>query len=142
MARLLITSSRGYRDRARVFTVLNDFLAVYGSILGVHGHCKSGGDAIAHEWLTYHKGEFVDVEPHEVKPEDWVALGLGAGMQRNITMVQRGALECVAFLAPCTSIRCRRRDPHAGHGSTHCAEQAERAGIPTRRFWQDDVVLG
>jgi len=141
MARLLVTSSRGYRDRATVFRVCTDFLETYGSILGVHGHCKSGGDAIADEWLTHHKGEFVDVERHEVRPEDWVSLGMGAGMLRNESMVRLGALECAAFLAPCTSIRCRRTDPHAGHGSTHCADLAEQWGIPTRRYWQDGVIL-
>lgn len=141
LARLLVTSSRGYRDRATVFRVLENFLITYGSILVVHGHCKSGGDAIANEWAEYHKSPLIDVEPHPVEPEDWVSQGLGAGLERNRNMVFRGAVECAAFLAPCTSIRCRRTDPHAGHGSSGCVRLAERSMIPTTIYWQDDVVL-
>jgi hypothetical protein len=142
MARLLVTSSRGYRDRARIFTVLDDFLMTYGSLLIVHGHCKSGGDAIAHEWGTYHRGPYVDVETHEVTDAMWRGSGNGAGHLRNARMVRSGAVECAAYLAPCTSLRCRRKDPHPGHGSEHCADMAEAHGIPTRRYWQDGVVLG
>ena len=141
MARLLVTSSRGYRNRVQVFTVLDDFLMTYGSILVVHGHCPTGGDAIAHEWALHHRGPYVDVETHEVTDAQWDTIGLSAGQQRNRLMVMMGATECAAFLAPCTTVRCRRQDPHAGHGSSNCARQAERARIPTTRYWQDGVVL-
>lgn len=141
LARFLVTSSRGYRERGTVYAACEEFLNTYGSILVVHGHCKSGGDAFANEWAEYHKGPLIAVEQHPVHPENWVSQGVGAGHDRNRHMVQRGAVECAAFLAPCTSIRCRISTPHAGHGSTGCAQMAERARIPVRRYWQDGVVL-
>lgn len=141
MARLLVTSSRGYRDRVRVFTVLDDFLMTYGSILVVHGHCPQGGDAIAHEWALHHRCDVIDVETHEVGDAEWASFGLSAGQRRNAYMAAMGAVECAAFLAPCTILRCRRPEPHAGHGSSHCARFAESLRIPTTRYWQDGIKL-
>jgi hypothetical protein len=49
-------------------------------------------------------------------------------------MVSLGADRCLAFIGPCTSPRCRKAGPHPSHGASGCADLAEAAGIPVRRW--------
>lgn len=66
----------------------------------------------------------------------WRRLGSRAGLVRNAEMVKAGADVCLAFLCPCTAAKCTRPEFHYSHGASHCAELAERAGIPTFRWFR------
>lgn len=72
--------------------------------------------------------------PTDVHIAKWRQYGNAAGPRRNIAMVKSGADEALAFIGPCTSLRCRRRAPHLSHGASGCAAFAEAVGIPTQRF--------
>lgn len=118
-SRILITGSRTWSDRDFIFTEIHNALTelnAWDDFVIVHGSCPSGADRHASEIA---QSEFWDEEPH---PAMWEELGRAAGFIRNIEMVKAGADICLAF------IRAGSR------GASHCAEQAELAGIKTRRF--------
>lgn len=132
--RVLVTGSRDWGTLVTVTGALNSALAdapESRAFVVVHGDCPTGADMMAKVWATTWCGdERVSEEPH---PAAW-HLGHGAGPQRNAAMVALGADQCLAFIGPCMSLRCRRTDPHGSHGATGCADLAEKAGIPTRRW--------
>ena len=72
-----------------------------------------------------------ETEPH---PADWQQHRRSAGFRRNEHMVRLGAGICLAFSMPCTAPRCAGRPAHGSHGTAHCAEFAQKAGIQVRRF--------
>lgn len=130
--RILVTGSRSWSDSATLAWELG-LAAGEGHRLGrplvvVHGACPRGADRIADELARDHG---IPVERH---PADWLAHGRQAGFLRNAEMVAAGADLCLAFVAPCTIERCHIVRPHGSHGATHCADLAEKAGIPTRRY--------
>lgn len=131
--RVLVTGSRDWTNRLLVYTVLKQVSDAHpDGLVVVHGACPTGADWMAHQWVAYTAPWApVTEEPH---PADWDGLGRAAGMIRNGVMVSLGADECHAFIGPCTSPRCKRTYPHPSHGATHCADLAERAGIPVRRW--------
>lgn len=132
--RILVTASRTWTDT----TVMNEQLqAAFQEArrqgrrpVVVHGDA-SGGDKMA-DTLARLAGEKRD--PHPVLPGDWERFGKTAGFRRNAVMVKAGADVCLAFIDPCTDLKCTRRRPHGSHGATHCADLAEQAGIRVRRF--------
>ena len=60
----------------------------------------------------------------ERHPAKWAERGKAAGPHRNAEMVALGADVCLVF----------RQKGAASRGTSHCADLAEKAGIPTRRF--------
>jgi hypothetical protein len=68
------------------------------------------------------EGSSITVEPY---PADWDRWPRQAGYRRNAEMVAAGADECRAFIRG------------GSRGATHCAREAEKAGIPTRRWTAD-----
>jgi hypothetical protein len=94
----------------------------------VHGACPRGADAMADRWARDYGF------PAERHLACWERQKRRAGFARNEHMVSLGADLCLAFILPCTDLKCRRKDPHGSHGATHCAGLAEKAGIPVRRF--------
>lgn len=133
--RVLITGSRDWPKPADVFAALNEAQrqAEGRLLVVVHGACPTGADAQARHWARAHQGqgEAVIEDPHRAQDfGPWPE----AGPRRNAHMVSLGADACFAFIGPCTKPRCRRPDPHASHGASHCAHLAEQAGIPVRRF--------
>lgn len=116
--RVLVTGSRDWTDWALVGIALADACkrAEPDPVIIVHGDCPTGGDAIAERWARQHG---VATEPHAA---DWREFGRAAGPIRNRLMVNLGADECVAFIR------------NQSRGATHCAEVAEQAGIPVRRW--------
>ncbi|WP_328941562.1 DUF2493 domain-containing protein [Streptomyces sp. NBC_00250] len=138
--RILITGSRDWDDVTTIGAALEQALIDAGarSVLVVHGDCPSGADWHADHYARWLRGKGcdIDVEQHPAQghPTEDFGPWPGAGPRRNRHMVSLGADLCLAFLGPCTSPRCRRPEPHPSHGASGCADLAEAAGIPTRRF--------
>jgi hypothetical protein len=122
--RLLVTGSRTWTNAATIEDALRGAfheLRDYGweRIVLVSGACPEGADAIAEHIWTYHHQQ---VERH---PVEWRPYGIynpEAGKARNKVMVDLGADLCLAFIHRNSS------------GATHCANLAEAAGIPVRRW--------
>lgn len=137
--RALVTGSRDWPDAERVRHELSriyDQLAATRLMVVVHGVCPTGADAQARQWVRdrQHFGEPAIEDPH---PARWRVNGRidrGAGFRRNAAMVALGADVCLAFVGPCTKPGCREPQPHGSHGATNCADLAEAAGIPTKRY--------
>lgn len=127
--RVLVTGSRNWANSDLVRLTLDQARLLHGRrLVVVHGACPNGVDAVADEWALENH---VERDPY---PADWTTYGKGAGQIRNAEMVRLGADECVAFIARCIQPSCRRKTPHGSHGATYCAELAEAALIPTRRW--------
>lgn len=116
--RILVTGSRTWTDELEIRLALIAEAVPYlkRGVIVVHGACPRGADAIAAEWAANYS---VPVEAH---PADWKQFGKAAGFRRNTEMVRLGAGVCLAFI----------RD--GSPGATHCAAEAEKAGIRVRRF--------
>jgi len=130
--RILITGSRDWDDERIVRDALRGVASGIASqdVTVVHGACPTGADA--HADLAAR----IFGMNYERHPADW-SRGRKAGPERNAHMVSLGADLCLAFIGPCTSPRCNITGPHDSHGATGCADLAEKAGIPTRRYRSD-----
>lgn len=121
--RILVTGSRDWTDAAvienAILTAVDDYqrnsFARVARTTIVHGGAR-GADSIAESVARKH---LFQVECH---PAAWDTRGRAAGVIRNSEMVSAGADICLAFIR------------NQSRGATHCADAAERAGIPTRRF--------
>lgn len=142
-ARVLVTGSRTWSDRALVNRTLSDLLVelvLTGSadtFVVVHGDCPTGADRFARDWV----GGWQPAGPPVVEdrhPARWRrpdgSTDRGAGYARNAEMVALGADLCVTFIDRCRDRRCGRREPHGSHGAVHCATAAAAAGIPIRHI--------
>lgn len=135
--RILVTGSRDWADRDAIDGALTAIAAAnvfhQRATVIVHGACPTGADAMADDWARWHaqRSPLIDVERH--RAEDFGPWPR-CGPLRNRHMVNLGADVCFAFIGPCTSPRCKISDPHPSHGATGCADLAEAAGIPTRRW--------
>lgn len=140
--RVIVTASRDLADRNLVRNELEISLCTaiaYGiPLVVVHGHCGGGGDKFADEWALEKKADGfpVDVERHPAQNHPTQDFGPwpAAGPKRNKYMVGLGADECLAFIGPCTSPKCKRPMPHGSHGATGCADAARKAGITVERW--------
>lgn len=121
--RVLVTGSRTWPDPGVVRNALEAARDRWPDLLVVHGACPRGADAIAHAWCL------AAGVPVLCWPADWSRYGRAAGMRRNAAMVAAGATVCLAFIH------------HASRGATGCADLAERAGIPLRRYLLDAAGL-
>lgn len=122
--RVLVTGSRTWTDGDLIGRELGEVVmravAVhdepYPNVVVVHGGCPRGADALADEAA---RGFGMKVERH---PADWGRYGKSAGFRRNAEMVATKPDLCLAFIHQRSS------------GATHCADLAEKAGIPTKRW--------
>lgn len=117
--RVLVTGSRDWNDELAIVGALQDIAAEHpadGELILVHGACPTGADAIANNWAVKY-GCLI-----EAHPAAWWKYGRIAGPRRNTEMVEAGADVCLAFIR------------NGSRGATHCADTAERAGIPVRRW--------
>ena len=123
--RILITGSRDWTNQNAVYGAIHMAIFEISELIGsrttgepavtiVHGHCPTGADAIANRMIG------LEIERH---PADWEEHGRAAGPIRNAEMVALGADVCLAFIK------------NNSKGATGCALLAEKAGIPTRRFF-------
>jgi hypothetical protein len=95
-----------------------------------------GGDQMSESLWQVWGGE---IDRHSVTKAQWNA-SREAGFQRNEGMVAKTVArggECVALVAPCTEVRCRRPEPHGTHGASHCADVARAEGLDV-----DAVAIG
>jgi hypothetical protein len=116
--RILVTGSRDWTDGDLIRQEMRRAVADFGpadQVVIVHGGAR-GADAIAE---SIARGVGLDVECH---PAAWDTRGRAAGIIRNSEMVNAGADVCLAFIR------------NQSRGATHCADAAEKAGIPTRRY--------
>jgi hypothetical protein len=130
--RILITGSRGWKDRAAIHLTLTEAVGLHGPgypVTVVSGACPMGADRLCEEEAERNGWT---VERH---PADWDARGRSAGFRRNKHMVDLGADLCLAFISDCTSPRCDKPQPHLSHGASHTADLAEKAGITVRRHY-------
>lgn len=136
--RVLVTGSRDWEDRQRVWAELDlclqDAIENQVWLTVVHGDCPSGADWIAREWVEQGRLPYlaaaVDQERH---PADWRQFGRRAGFKRNAEMVGLGADLCLAFVRACSKANCYP-EPHGSHGASHTVDLARAAGIETRVF--------
>lgn len=137
--RVLVTGSRDWPTPQTVFDAIRDARAEVGDrpITVIHGACHTGADAAA-AYLCRRQGPGFNLteEKHPAKghPTEDFGPWPAAGPRRNAHMVSLGADLCLAFVMPCTKPNCRRPQPHGSHGTTNCADLAEAAGIPTKRY--------
>ncbi|MGC4925613.1 SLOG family protein [Streptomyces sp. DT117] len=127
--RVIVTGSRDWQEIAVIRRALNEVLAVRPHnqpLVVVHGDCPTGADIMAKVWAltTFTPActddyERITEEPH---PAAWHLHGRKAGPIRNQNMVNKGADLCLAFIR------------NGSRGATGCANLAEAAGIPTRRW--------
>jgi len=135
--RVLVTGSRDWHDRAAIDDTLTALAAANTfhnrPTVIVHGACPTGADSIADDWARWHarRNPLIEFERH---PAETFGPWPACGPIRNKHMVSLGADACYAFIGCCTSPRCRRPEAHPSHGASGCAELAEQAGIPTRRW--------
>lgn len=132
--RILVTISRDWDDFETAANALLDAASGYDDVTVVHGASQM-------DWfmagVAYMSG--MDTEPH---PADWDRYGKAAGSRRNAEMAAAGANVCLALVMPCSQPSCRKRGPHGSHGATGCAELAENAGIPVKRFRSRSAPMG
>lgn len=145
--RVLVTISRGYPadvvrhhlDRCLDYT---EHLRL--ALVLVHGDYRSSNgppdsdeiaDAWGHEMIQQERAVTIEPHPAQNHPTQDFGPWPGAGPRRNTYMVGLGGYDlCLAFIGPCASPRCRRTDNHPSHGAMGCAELADQAGIPVRRW--------
>lgn len=114
--RVLVTGSRTWTDHTTIRTALT--AVWHPATVLVSGACPRGADHLCEQCWTAWGG---NIERH---PADWTRQHRAAGMIRNQHMVTLGADLCLAFIH------------NRSRGATHCADLAERAGIPIRRYHQ------
>lgn len=150
--RVLVTASRDWDQQRVLWDALQlvemhtPFALLPDGLTLVHGDA-AGGDRMAARWVQGRQffpsdlgppRRMWQVDPHPVTSVDWERLGRRAGMERNARMVGVGADLCLAFINVCQKGRdCPVRPGvwHGSHGATGCADLAQRAGIPTVRFY-------
>lgn len=119
---ILVTGSRDWTDRAVIYGALDMYASadeLQQPITLHHGDCRTGADAIADTWALTRR---VAVIRHPAKWREHGVYNPQAGLARNRLMVELGPDVCLAFIR------------NGSRGATHCADLAEAAGIPTRRF--------
>jgi len=114
--RVLVTGSRDWEDEESVRFEIVGMTMLHPGLVVVHGACPSGADAMAAKACA---DIGIRQEPH---PADWAGYGRVADPRRNAEMVALGADACLAFIR------------NGSRGATHCADLAEKAGIPVMRL--------
>ena len=155
--RVLVTGSRYYGNLDRVHEAVTDVDHAYPfpSLLLVHGRCDPRlRDAFrtrvswdeAEEWPLAERLELLggDWLMAQVAAEhgwgteshaaDWPR-GKRAGFERNALMVGLGAELVVALTEFCGKPDCtRKKGAHLSHGTAHCMQLADLAGIKVWKY--------
>ncbi len=129
--RILITGSRELTDKYLVYDAIAQAVLEHQisnskpweqPVTVIHGAAK-GADSLAGRWADILEG--FEEERH---PADWDKHGKKAGPIRNQEMVDLGADVCLAFF----------KQGAGNRGTSDCVSRAEKAGIPTRMYTQDE----
>jgi hypothetical protein len=129
---VIVTGSRDWTDRQRVYDALNETYRTYGPFVLVHGACSTGADFFAHEWHRL-ASRLVPVQEERFLAA-WKARGRAAGPERNERMVKAGGQLLLAFVGPCTREHCTEPKPHDSHGTAGCMDLARDAGMEIKEF--------
>lgn len=117
---MIVCGGRDYGDRARVFDVLDKFLARNEHVRIIHGAAR-GADLLADTWARW-RNEVHGTEATAM-PADWKAHGRAAGPKRNELMLaellfrQKGGHKIGVVAFP------------GGKGTAHMRRIAEDAGV-------------
>lgn len=111
--RLLVCGGRAYRDRQRVFDVLDAIHTVTPVTLLIEGGAL-GADTLAHAWATSRKVTCKTV------PAYWNEHGRAAGAMRNERMLALGPDLVIAF--------------PGGTGTAHMVRIARAAGVEVQEI--------
>ena len=117
--RLLITGSRDWEDEESVRFEIAGMAMLHPGLVIVHGACGSGADMFAARAAA---DIGIRQEPHPARWRVGRQLDRSAGFRRNAEMVALGADACIAWIKD------------GSRGATHCADLAEKAGIPVLRL--------
>jgi len=117
--RLLVTGSRDWQDEESVRFEIAGMAMLHPRLVIVHGACPSGADAMAAKAAA---DIGIRQEPHPARWRAGGKLDRSAGFRRNAEMVALGADACIAFIR------------NGSRGASHCADLAEKAGIPVMRL--------
>jgi hypothetical protein len=138
--RLLVTGSRTWKDYERLCRCLDEiadqFARVHSErfiaegLMLMSGHAY-GADAMAEAWFVTK----YPLEQPEIWKAEWDRYYKRAGIVRNTAMVDSNPDACVAFIMECDKHQCAHLPLHGTHGAVHCADYAERQGIPTTRYY-------
>ena len=91
MIKILVTGSRGWKDKAKIFEILDSYQRDQGPVFLLHGDCPNGADSVADRWATINR---IWTQRY---PAKWVEEGKGAGLMRNIEMINNSPDLVLAF---------------------------------------------
>jgi hypothetical protein len=110
---LIVCGGRDYENSRAVWDALDYVRSRRGVSKIKHGGCRTGADAIAHNWAEQNGVQV------EVFDAEWEKHGKAAGPVRNQKMADSGADGCVAF--------------PGGRGTADMTRRAEAGNIPVWR---------
>ena len=108
--RVLVCGGRDYKDRDKVFDVLDDLHREHGALIIIEGGA-AGADTFAGEWTCIERTGRLITEPSE-----WVRYGSPAGPIRNAKMISDHKPEIVVAFP-------------GGRGTADMVHQARGASI-------------
>ena len=116
--RVLVTGGRDFKDRQKVFDVLDEVFGVCeAELLGVAGCIIHGGatgaDLWADEWAIVN---WKPIHSFPVTQQEWKTIGLKAGPLRNQRMLDEGKPDLVVSFP-------------GGSGTADMVRRAKKAGI-------------
>jgi hypothetical protein len=139
--KVLVTASRYWLDRTRVWALLDAYAVEAGvrnePLEVIHGDCPTGGDWHARLWCEERTAALAlaDIEVRERRfPAKWKEFGSRAGFMRNQVMVDLMPDVCLAFMRLCADVRCPARGDHLSHGAADTVARCLAADIPVRKF--------